>query len=174
MHTGGAYGATGRTPEGRERLAHLRNHHMAISRNPSQSVAISPHYRHQPSVRLVIRQGIKEANAPFEGAKRLFKARLLRRLADTKVARCAQLGFVEALCTSEDDQRGHQRPSEAIRSHQRPSKVIRGHQRSSEVIRGHQRPSEVIRGHQRSLEAIRGHQRPSEAIRGHQRPSEAS
>jgi hypothetical protein len=77
----------------------------------------------------------------------------------TKVARCAQLGFVEALCTSGDDQR----PSEAIRGHQRPSEAIRGDQRRSEAIRGDQRRSEAIRSQQRPSEAIRG------VVEGHQR-----
>ena len=49
------------------------------------------------------------------------------------------------------DQRGHRRPSEAIRGHQRPSEAIRGHQRPSEGIRGHQKPSEVIRGRPSNL-----------------------
>jgi len=104
---------------------------IIIGQSVAQSLAISPHYRHQPSVRLVIRQGIKEANAPFEGAKCVFEARLLHCLAviHTKVARCAQLGFVEALCTSGDDQRPDKRPSEAIRGHQRPSE---GSSKSSE------------------------------------------
>jgi hypothetical protein len=124
---------------------------IIIGQSVAQSLAISPHYRHQPSVRLVIRQGIKEANAPFEGAKCVFEARLLRCLAviHTKVARCAQLGFVEALWTSGDDQR----PSEAIRGHQRRSEAIRGDQRRSEAIRSQQRPSEAIRG------VVEGHQR---------------
>ena len=113
---------------------------IIIGQSVAQSLAISPHYRHQPSVRLVIRQGIKEANAPFEGAKCVFEARLLRCLAviHTKVARCAQLGFVEALCTSGDDQRPDKWLTEAIRGHQRPSEAIRGHQR------GRRRPSEGL------------------------------
>ena len=113
---------------------------IIIGQSVAQSLAINPHYRHQPSVRLVIRQGIKEANAPFEGAKCVFEARLLRCLAviHTKVARCAQLSFVEALCTSGDDQRPDKWLTEAIRGHQRPSEAIRGHQR------GRRRPSEVL------------------------------
>jgi hypothetical protein len=51
----------------------------------------------------------------------------------TKVARCAQLSFVEALCTSGDDQRPDKWLTEAIRGHQRPSEAIRG------VVEGHQR-----------------------------------
>jgi len=113
---------------------------IIIGQSVAQSLAISPHYRHQPSVRLVIRQGIKEANAPFEGAKCVFEARLLRCLAviHTKVARCAQLGFVEALCTSGDDQRPDKWPAEASRGDQRRSEAIRGHQR------GRRRPSEGL------------------------------
>jgi hypothetical protein len=128
---------------------------IIIGQSVAQSLAINPHYRHQPSVRLVIRQGIKEANAPFEGAKCVFEARLLRCLAviHTKVARCAQLGFVEALCTSGDDQRPDKWPAEASRGDQRRSEAIRGDQRRSEAIRSQQRPSEaigrVVKGHQR-------------------------
>ena len=55
--------------------------------------------------------------------------------------------------------KGHQRPSEAIRGYQRPSEVIRRHQTP---IRRHQTPSETIRG---QSNAIRRHQTPSDAFR---------
>ena len=158
-------------PDALRRAASVwRTFGIIIWQSVAQSVAISPHYRHQPSVRLVIRQGIKEANAPFEGAKCVFEARLLRCLAviHTKEARCAQLSFVETLCTSGDDQRPDKWPAEAIRGNQRRSEAIRGDQRPSEAIRGHQRRSEAIRGDQKPAEAIRGHQK------GRQRPSEGS
>ena len=51
-------------------------------------------------------------------------------------------GAVATQSVNVSDQRGHQRPSEAIRGHQRPSEAIRDHQRV------HQRPSEAISGHQ--------------------------